>query len=55
MSHYTLRQLTPADLPPSAWLVSKGATISMVIALAVGLHITIERPSRALVRRLFGF
>jgi peptidoglycan/LPS O-acetylase OafA/YrhL len=33
------------------WLLAKGMTLLMILALAVGLHVLIERPVRGLVRR----
>jgi len=36
----------------ASWLLVRGLTVFMVIALAVGLHVAFERPARALLRRL---
>lgn len=47
-----LRNLTPAKMPPDTWLLTKAATILMIIAVAVGLHVTIERPGRTFIRWL---
>jgi peptidoglycan/LPS O-acetylase OafA/YrhL len=49
---YMLRHLTPSKMPADSWLLTKTATILMVIAVAVGLHVTIERPGRVLLRWL---
>jgi peptidoglycan/LPS O-acetylase OafA/YrhL len=40
-------------LPPEAWLVTHALTILLVVAIAVGLHVAIERPSRELLRNWF--
>ncbi|HKO94378.1 MAG TPA: acyltransferase [Polyangiaceae bacterium] len=49
---YMLRHLAPGKMPPDTWLLTKTATILMVVAVAVGLHMTIERPGRVLLRWL---
>jgi peptidoglycan/LPS O-acetylase OafA/YrhL len=47
-----LRHLTPLRMPDDTWYLTKTATILMIIVLAVGLHVAIERPGRILLRWL---
>jgi hypothetical protein len=47
-----LRQMFERGLPAQAWLSTQALTLLMVVAVSVGLHITIERPSRMLLRWL---
>jgi len=53
LSHtYMLRQMFERGLPAQAWLSTQALTLLMVVAVSVGVHITIERPSRMLLRWL---
>jgi peptidoglycan/LPS O-acetylase OafA/YrhL len=47
-----LGRLKAGKLPPEAWLATNGLTILLVVAFAVGLHVSIERPARELLRTL---
>jgi peptidoglycan/LPS O-acetylase OafA/YrhL len=47
-----LRHLAPTQSPSDSWLVTKTATLLVIVVLAVGLHVAIERPGRTLLRWL---
>jgi peptidoglycan/LPS O-acetylase OafA/YrhL len=48
---YMLLHITVPGIPEGKWIQVEAMTILMVIAMAVGLHVTVERPCRRLVRR----
>jgi peptidoglycan/LPS O-acetylase OafA/YrhL len=50
--HYLLRHLKPSGIPESEWLASTVCTLALLLAVAVGLHVAIERPCRELLRAL---
>lgn len=49
---YVLTRLLPSDIAPSHWLSSRLEASAWALVLAAALHIAIERPCRALLRRM---
>jgi peptidoglycan/LPS O-acetylase OafA/YrhL len=48
---YAIGHFRVGNVPPSRWIVVSILTVFMVIALATGLHVVLERPARSLLRR----
>jgi len=48
-----MRRMSLGRLPDDAWLAANGLTILLVVAFAIGLHVSIERPAREGLRSLF--
>jgi peptidoglycan/LPS O-acetylase OafA/YrhL len=46
-----LEHLGFRTVAPDKWMTVQGLTILMIVAMAVGLHVVVERPSRVLIRR----
>jgi peptidoglycan/LPS O-acetylase OafA/YrhL len=48
-----LNRMSLGKLPPEAWPLTQALTILLVVVIAIGLHVAIERPARELLRGWF--
>lgn len=47
---YMLAHISLRAIPPDRWFLVEGLTLFMIVVMAVGLHVTVERPMRVLLR-----
>jgi peptidoglycan/LPS O-acetylase OafA/YrhL len=48
---YMVPHIRVPGVPEGKWILVEAMTVLMIVAMAVGLHVTVERPCRRLVRR----